>query len=309
MGARGPETFDTYCQRIWLQGALANENEFRRVMLAIVNDCQEYCRQFDITRLKCMVRVLHWVEPHCREGSLALAYELGCRLSALLVADACARLGLFDHAYRICEAINDLLADSDARQRARGLKPRPNNETRYTVLRVLGECKWIQTEQHRDRLISPERMLEDFERIYAEVDRKLGGELPMSPQQIADQRMHLELVEYELIKVAARFLPDRLIKLILRFNRRYGASLAAEVGHYKRGRPVADCLWYWDFELAKLWIAGLLTIQDLEYCHEQRVAAAHRQVDFNMSDYLYGLECECRLMRRQCAKRLEVLSG
>lgn len=301
--------FEGCCQQLWLRGALDSEAEFRQVMLSVVDDCHRIARRSDFKIIRSLVRAMHWVEPHCREYPLALAYELGCRLNALIVADCCVKLCLFDAAYRLCAGVMELLEDSDERERAQGREPRGNSETRYSVLRIIADCKWLQPDEYRDKLLTPEQMLSRFNAIYTDIDAKLNTRPLAEPGRNERIRLHLAWTEFILAKMAARYLPEQLLGLTQQFNRRHGAALAVGVGHFRQSKPVADCMWYWDFELTKLWIAGELTVEDLEYCHQQRVQAARRESKWDLTSYLHGLELECRVMRRQCAKRLEVLSG
>jgi hypothetical protein len=296
------KSWDQCCQDLWLGQSLEDERGFRFVRERVVRYAEEAAAALDLPRVARVARSYYWVRPLALQGSLPQAYDLGVLHLGVIAAERCLNLQLFHEVYRLVADLKFLLDGS--------YNPRPNSEVRWMLLRIIADCKWQDSWEQRERLWAPEWIHDEFDRLYSLVAAKLKTQPSPIPGLDAGVLVSLCSAEFALLKLATRWLPERQIELVQRFNRRWGASLACEDGHFKRGDPLGKRPdFYWDYEIAKRWISGRLSEADLDYCHGE-LGRALRELDQpNHQAILTAVDLQYHLMRPRCGTGLKLLEA
>jgi hypothetical protein len=259
----------------WAAKPQADETELYDGTMAIVHALHDAAFYDEWDRIRQYQELYRRGEAFCREEPFLTIYERGAMMSASVIADCQLTLGDYRGAYSQVEEIRSAL--QELRERNPFTQGRLNDlRIRLTILHVLAAAKWEGPYELRDTVLPPQEVLEEFEALAGEWDRYFAN----SRQSAKEQRPHRDamgLAEIELCKMVLRFLPDQLAARVKEFNRRHGPHLAEAAGHYKTLPHWPDeSSYYWDFELAKLQSAGILTAEDVTICSEHRAASARR---------------------------------
>ena len=128
--------------------------------------------------------------------------------------------------------------------------------------------------------------------------------------QIKDFVDALKTTGFSVLKMSARYMPEKLPLMVDEYNSRWDAYLTVEDGHFLTIAPHKEksrC--YWDFEISKRWISGNLTLEELDYCHEHLVEASVRELEGDQKNYLLSLDLNYRYMAQKFTKILEFPVG
>ncbi len=260
-------------------------------------DAAELARLIDVT-MQSSERA--WRDPYL------ISYERTVSLISLLSALCYSAEGKHDTVYQICSTVLMIADDCDKRRAEYGKPPLPASEVRYTVLNVLGDTKWCGDESERNRVMTPEEMCDEWPVIYERAMYYAWEWYRDDRQRIADIKEALGWAGVQVAKTAARFCPDRLCSHITKFNKWYGATLAMADGHYRRNGPLAESPWYYDFEIAKLYLADRLSVEALDHLTKQREALLSTE-HASCTTYRKAARREYKVLRSGCV--LEVISA
>jgi len=298
------------CRSLWLRGALDKPAEFERVRNSLMRKCYVHVARMEFAEMLSLVRAMHWVGPFCRQEPYVSMYEQAIGKLGALAAYAASQLREFGIVYRQLAVVRAML-DSSARRRAKlGFEPWPHSEIRLNMVRTLADSKMQGEEADRDRLYTPEELYALYELLYSRITSFME-EHEMDEREARVHWDNLASTGCQLLKMSARFTPQLLIEQIQRFNRRYGANIAMGVGHFRNHRALGG-LWYWDFEITKLYLAGELNKKDLDFCHERLMKAAMAEAP-DSPIFHQALKMEyfwlAKILRRKDKPGLEVISG
>lgn len=293
-------SWESFCEDIWGYLDPTSKESFWLRSQEFRYETRECFIKLDFDRLSTITRAYNWVSPRVQQGEAALFFEVAALDQTLLIADACANLRLFDQAYKLVSVAMEIM---DAE-----FHPRPNLTHRLHALHVIGECKWQQPKSTRDKLWSPEWMLDEFEMLSEQVFSSVKKNPALD--QTGTTVDHMKRTSFVLLKVAARYLPKELPGLIEKFNLQWGASLYVEEGHFLANDPPGKLkCYYWDFEIAKLYLGENLTLEELDYCHERLIEAAKDEFDEDPRNYLLSIDLQYRFFAKPFTKILEFPIG
>jgi len=288
----------------WDNGALRSEAHFREIMLGIVGLAHEHALSGEIEAAEELRELYCRAERHCLDARLGAAYDHGLIMFGMLFAECAALSRDWAGAYRLVADVRQL--GRDVQQRSEGA--RRHSEALWVTARVLADVKWQEPEGGRDRLLTPEQLIEE----YRGIERHVHGELP---RYSAERRQgiveSLAWTSLAVVKMATRWLSTpEVAKLVSHCGLTYGAALRCDVGHCRYGDapPPGHATFYWDYEICKLWLAGDLTIEDLDHCHRERVLAAAAE-GHDALLYRRALELEYAAMVPGCQRQLELLNA
>jgi len=295
----------------WQNGALQSEREFRRIMLGVVGEAHHLAMRGQIAAAEELRRVYCEVEQHCLAEPLASAYDHGLIMFGVLAAECAALYRRWRDAYRRVAEVRRLVEALNERRAGLGLPPRPHSEALWVTGRVIADVKWQEPDGNRDRLITPEQLIEEQLALSKRVRARLADYPPDQADRVRNVTLSLALAALALTKMATRFLSTRRVaQLVAHCGMVHGAPLRCGVGYYRHGdAPQAGrATFHWDYELAKLWLAGELTLEDLDYLHRERVLAAEAE-GHDSPLYRRALELEYAAMAPSCQRRLELLNA
>jgi len=303
-------SIEEQCNLLWGNGALKSEPAYRRVMLGLIGEAHHRALRLDFRSVERLQTLIEWTRPYCRCEPLASAYDLAQCLMGITSAETLCNLQRWRQVYRAVASIRHILREGDARRKAAGVPARRNSETRWCILRILGDCKWQDEGESRDRLMTPEQIIAAFYTIDGDVRPQLDGYLPDSPGRYARLVNSLAWTNFTIIKMAARYNALRLPRLIVHFNKNNGSRLAVTPGHFRSNDPPeGGSHWYWDFELTKLYLADDLQAADYDYITRQWALARSRAEMNDHELWRAGHFLTHAAILRQARHRLEVLSG
>lgn len=297
--------------RHWRDSDLRDARAFRQAMLRLVAQATIAYRQNNRIELQSITRALKAAKPYCLHEPMLSVYEHGFCMISLLACLSFVGTGQHEEVYSIAGGINELLKAGDRRRLRAGLARRDMGEIRFTLLNVLGDCKWQGSNEDRNRIMSPEEMCEEWPRVYHRTMANAYTRHADDPARIDDLHTALGWAGLQVIKTANRFTPARVIGLVKTFNQWYGPTLAMSVGHYRKGKMLApDSPLAWDWELCKLYCAGELTQRDLDEIHIRREAALRIFLageDYDLSAYRVAAEREYVMLKNGI--KIEVVHG
>lgn len=214
-------------------------------------------------------------EPYCAEEPYRSEYEYGKAMMSGFVAVAHCSDCNYKSALDEAGSVLQLLAAGDARREELGLPAQTNYSPRVVAYHALGSVKWLGPAELRDEVLAPDDLIDDLAHVSDGAHQAIAT--GQAPQNI-NKRVVLDglaLAEIEVCKAAVRWCPTKVGSTVARFNRRYGTHLAAATGDFRRhGAPEALSAYYWDFELAKLYLTGKFTPEEVYMCMELRAASA-----------------------------------
>lgn len=298
------------CRSLWLRGALDQPAEFERVRNILMRQCYVHVGRMEFRELLSLTRAVHWVGPLCREEPYVSKYEQAIGKLGTLAAYAASQLREFETVYRQLASVQIMLDSSARRRENLGFVAWPFSEIRLNMIRVLADCKMQDTDRDRDRMYTPEQLYTMYEQLYSRITAFIE-EHNLDEREVRAHQSNLAETSSALLKMCARFTPQLLIDQIQRFNRRFGANVALGVGHFRTSRALGG-VWYWDFEITKLYLADELTLKDLDFCHERLLKAAQAEAP---EAYIFhqAIRLEyfwlAKALRRQDKPGLEVVSG
>lgn len=193
------------------------------------------------------------------------------------VAGSAVVLGEFADAISSSRLVLQILAERIERQRSQGQVLRPCTEARLAAYGTLGACIWEQRMTEEELPIHPHRLAEGYEAIHRRAMWFIRKKLSRDSRGKHQAYLYVEQLGYyglNICKALARYSPQSLPSVIAKYNEAQGPTLAAEPWHFKLHRPLRPDSWlYWDFEIAKIWIAGQLNLQDFAYMRGERLRA------------------------------------
>jgi hypothetical protein len=295
---------------LWLRGALDEPEEFVRVRDTLMRKCYAHVARMEFGEMLSLARALHWVGPYCLEEPYVSKYEQAIGKLGTLAAYAASQLRDYEMVYTQLELVRNMLESSARRRKDLGFAPWPHSEIKLHFLRTLGDCKVQDSKAEPNRLYSPQEMFELYELLYSRYTAFME-EHEVTGKAAKVNWDNLSHTGGALVKVCARFTPQLLVQQIQRFNRRFGANMALGVGHFRNNHALGG-VWYWDFEITKLNIAGELTMKDLEFCHERLLKAAMAEAP-EATIFHQALKTEyfwlAKAIQRRDKPGLEVVSG
>lgn len=292
--------FETVCEDTWANVDLESEGSVRASGIEFVSEALDCFLSMDFINLVKSTREYNWVSPQVQIGGPAHAFDWGAMSHSMVIAESCCNLRLFEQAYNLVEACLGMLNEAG--------NPRANTHLRLWTLRVIAKCKWQQSFTTRNKLWSPEWMCQEYESKYQRVIAILKRE----PHKDKDGLTvtSLETTGFALLKLAVCYLPDELPRMVADFNSRWGTNLGVEDRYFKSIEPCQNkAFLHWDFEIAKLWINGSLTLEELDYCHAQLIQAANDELEGDINGYLLSLELQYRYMAQKFTDILEFSFG
>ena len=293
-------SWEEFCKNIWDGTSMDSEDSFMSRRAEFTAGAHGCINTMDFHSMVIITKAYHWVSPQVEGSDVAHLFDGGAVFLALSTASSCANLRIFDATYKVVSAAMEML---DA-----GLNPPPNSELRLHALSVIADCKWQQPRSMRNKLWSPEWMWEEYQRIYQRVTGLLKQNPSLDKQGTAID--HLENTGYALLQVAALYQPEELPNLVQQYNQRWGGNLSAVDGNFltiKNGSEKNHR--YWDFEIAKRFIAQNLNLEELDYCHERLVQAVNSGVKGEKCNLLKGLELQYRYLAKSFTNLLEFPIG
>lgn len=293
------QSWNAYCEDIWGYLDPTSKDSFVLRSEEFRVEARECTLSLDFDRLATITRAYHWVSPKVQQGDPALFFEVAAVSQSLRAAFSCSNLRLFDETYKLVSVVMEVL-DAEFHNR-------PNSEFRVLALSIIADCKWQEPDTNRDKLWSPEWMLEEYFRHYERITSILK-ENPARDKTGAAIKI-LEDTEFLLLKVVARYLPKELPGFIDQFNTRWGTALEVREGHFLTNDPPSMLKrYYWDFEIAKLYIGRCLTLNDLDYCQERLIEAAKDELEGDRN-YLLSIDLQYRFFARAFTNILEFPVG
>jgi hypothetical protein len=202
-------------------------------------------------------------------------FETGMVNAFIFVGHACADRVLLDAGYSLVQRCQELLNAKRERRDALSLPVRPDSECWYRTFGLLAELKWKGPAALRDRLMTPEHLIDEFNAV----EQRCLSYLIEHPSQDAsrDEKVKAGLGWYglQVVKMAMTWCPKHKSEMIERFNEIHGDILRLETGHFMLHRSDnASNPWYWDFELFKWCVSGPATPDEAELCSQWRLDAA-----------------------------------
>jgi hypothetical protein len=292
----------------WLGPGPHDEEEFLPYVMALVGKIQEYSYLDDWEGMDGFWELYRSGIEYFREEPLATPYDLGSILIALLFAGKENDLGNYAEAHRHVATVFGVLNTGDQRRALNKIEYRPNSEVRIRCLGILAEGKFSGPHELRDEVLSPEEIVEEFNATVKMIHEYLAK----FPSNDRDSDLGLleamTSIELELCKMVLRHCPGLLAGCVANFNRRHNEHLAVETGHF-RDSPESDrSFWYWDFEIAKLWLSSDLTADELNLCHIERINAMERSLlDWDKTSLIASFEEQMTELRSRIRSRFEVV--
>jgi hypothetical protein len=261
----------------WSSAPALDQSELRDNVLALVASIQDAAYHDEWERIKQCRRLFNLGAVHCTEEPYRSAYDYGAMLIAVLVADCELAKANYAAVHSELALVRRMLVEDNPRRQAAGLPPRGNSEVRFNSLGVLAGAKWEGPEALRDVLMTPDEIVAEFKAVAARVETFFKENPREDPALRRNTMEALALAHLEVSKMAFRYCPAQVGGLVVDFNRLHSGDLALEPGHY-RTQALSDSRssYYWDFELAKLYLGQQLTSEDLHICVELRAMAARR---------------------------------
>lgn len=267
---------------------LTCERQFHTKLYYLVNMLGAAYQQSDIDGMCDAVRRMLWVDERVVDEPLQSIYVTGLVLGLLNVAHACSDHYMIADGYVIAEHCAELLKAKRERRAAAGLFQKPDSECWYTLYGLVAELKWKGIENDRARLLSPEQIIAEFESVEKRSLDYLAANPSADPSRNKRIKRNLAWNRLQLIKMAFRWLPEKVDPLISRFNEIHNSGLSPEVGHFQRPQPGhRDDPWYWDLELFKWCAKGPASVDEALLCHQWRLDAmrSRRTPDGSLAAY------------------------
>lgn len=276
-GARQSPRVDEFSDhQYWASNeGLTSELRFHNKLYYLVNSIGVAYRTHNLPDLTTTLRRLLYVDDYVIAEPFLSIYETGLVNATLFIAHACADRHLLDEGYRVVEQCQSLLEAKRERRSELGLPPRPDSECWYRSFGLLAELKWKGSSQQRDRLISPEQLVSEFNTVEQRCLDYLRSNPSQDPNR--DERVKAGLGWYglQVIKMVITWCPQLRDPMVERFNRIHGDILKLETGHFLAHRPAQQTNpWYWDLELFKWCICGPGSQDEAALCHQWRIDSA-----------------------------------
>ncbi len=261
----------------WESRPLTSVESFRTLALKLANQIVDSlnAEQYEAAR------ALMFMAAEGRRyatNELLLAEQEQWELKNLLaVASSAIITGDFEESVKSGLLALEILAHRIERQRALGIELRPCTEARLAALGTLAASIWEQPLPADQLPIHPSRLASGYESIHRRIMWFIRHKLSRDSEGKRRATVYVEQLAIHglnICKALARYAPAMLPSVIAKYNEAQHPTLAAEPWHFKLHRPLRPESWYyWDFELAKVWIAGQLNATDLEYLERQRELA------------------------------------
>lgn len=293
----------------WNRGNLSHHGAFKQATLKIIADCTTAFRAGDRAAMDKLLTILDEAAPQATAEPFLSTHEYTSCVVALLIGIDLARCGEFEHASLIAFYVHAIQLRGDARRKALGLGHLRHTEVKYMLLNLLGDLKAQASIEYRDAVYSPRQMCTEWQ---AAAERALAySAANHAPRRAEDIRRHVGWAGVQVIKTAQRFLvPSEVVALIAKFNKMFGAHLAATPLHFRDNPPVADHPWYWSFEICKGALSGELTREEVDELYYRKALAEdlmYAGESYDFTSYNEAAEREARTIKARC--KLEVLES
>lgn len=287
-------------QQYWVSSeGLTSELRFHGRLYCLVNSIASAYRTGNFEELAASMRRLLWVDDYVMGEPYQSIYESGLVNAFLYVGHLCADRLLLDAGYRVVQRCQEMLTAKRERRSELGMTPRPDSECWYRSWGLLAELKWKGPAQLRDRLITPDNLVAEFNAV----EQRCLDYLRQNPSQDAgrDDRVKAGLGWYglQVVKMVITWCPQLRDEMVERFNAVHGDILKCETGHFTSHRPAQSTSpWYWDLELFKWCTCGPGSADEAALCHQWRIDSARNQ----------GLQSEAlQAYRNASSRELEFL--
>ncbi|MCB1217750.1 hypothetical protein KDL44_10170 [bacterium] len=178
-------------------------------------------------------------------------------------------------AYAGLERVQELMRRRSERRREAGLEALDDMELELAFLRTACIVKWRGSDEDRDRLLDLPQLVSA---LAADLLPRLRRHYSMRPPQepYVDSAIS-DLANWSwvlLIRLLLRFDQPLALRQIDEFNAHHADFLTMRQGFFRSGiSDEGTSAWFWDIEIAKLWLPGELTRGDLEQLAERRLRA------------------------------------
>lgn len=182
-------------------------------------------------------------------------------------------------AYARLEQVRELMDGRSSRRSGLGLPVQDDMELELAFLRALCVIKWRGPVEDADRLV-PVAALRDS--LSGDLLPRMRRHFSVTPPQepYVDSTI-LELVTWTwllLLRVLMRFDQQAAAAELEMINHLLSDFLTLKPGFYRSGiTEEGTSAWFWDLEIAKLWLLDELQPNELDFLAERRMAAFLRQ--------------------------------
>jgi len=266
-------------QQYWASNeGLTSELRFHSKLYYLVNSIGVAYRTNNSEELAASLRRLLWVDDYVIGEPFLSVYETGLVNAILYIGHACADRHLLEAGYRVVQRCQELLTAKRERRSEQGLPPRPDSECWYRSYGLLAELKWKGSVQLRDRLLTPEQVVAEFNAV----EQRCLDYLQTNPSQdpTRDERVKAGLGWYglQVVKMVITWCPQYRDEMVQHFNAVHGDILKCETGHFVSHRPNQPTNpWYWDLELFKWCMCGPGSSDEAALCHQWCIDSARNK--------------------------------
>jgi len=296
----------------WTRHPISDEAEFRGQVMDLVGQAHAMFLNGDIESAGDIRRCFQRARPACCNEPLSTVYDHGLILFALLYSGYAAMQRSWAIAYRCVERARLMIPACNEHRLEHSRQPRQFSEALWSSHRILADIKWQAPRDGRDRAATPERIIAEHMLVSQQARARLTDDYPGGPEKAQRLLGSLTWATLAVIKMATRFMVTRRVaKLIAHFDQTVGAGLRCGVGHFRElgsSEPYGRAAYYWDYELAKLVLAGELNQHDLDYLHTKRCEALHAEGHAEVLDQ-QALLLQYRWLKSRCRPQLEVVSA
>lgn len=261
----------------WTSSPLLTVEQFRELAQRLANQIVEQLSAEQYEAAKALMYVAAQGRNYAQAEPLLGEQEQWELKNLLAVAGTAVCDGELKDATHSALLALEILEQRLARQRALGLELRPCTEARLAALGTLAACMWEQRLPEERWPIQPHQLADGYEAIHRRVMWFIRHKLRRDSQGKRQAKLYIEQLAFhglQICKALARYAPSKLPWVIAKYNELQGATLAADPWHYKLYKPLRPDSWYyWDFEIAKIWIAGQLNPEDLGFLERERQRA------------------------------------
>lgn len=264
-------------RRYWGSAPLLTVEQFRSLAQRLANQIVEQLSAGNYEAARALMFVAAEGRSYAQIEPLLGEQEQWELKNLLSIAGSAVGVGEFEQSISSAMLALKILDERVERQRRLGLEVRPCTEVRLAALGLLAASIWERPLPEDQLPIQPARLADNYEAIHRRVMWFIRHKLTRDGRGKRQATLYVEQLAYyglKICKALARYAPGKLPWVIAKYNEVQGATLAAEPWHFKLYRPLRPDSWYyWDFEIAKIWIAGQLNTPDFSYLEEERLRA------------------------------------
>jgi len=292
-------------EQYWTAEKLGN---FKLACNLILAECTTAFRAGNHHKIEELLARLEQAAPLVKAEPQRSTYEYTYCLVGLHMGILLAGMGEFDYAFVIAHYVEAIRQYGRSRRQALGLPMLPQTEVRYTLLNLLGDLKKQASLEHRDAVLTPGQMWEEWKSAATRAFEHTEPLLLKNPQRAHNVRHAVGWAGLQVIECCTRFLPQAdAARMVNHFNRRFGGHLAVAPWHFRDNPVLANSAWYWDYEIYKLDFLGRLNLATLEDLWARREAAINQiaqETDYDLRGFNSNARREYRVLAEKCKLQL-----